>query len=54
MLRCRMAQNSPARAKARSYDAKTREVTWHVGTLGPGDDNYMELKCVLKSPGKNR
>jgi uncharacterized repeat protein (TIGR01451 family) len=37
-----------------SYDAQTGEVTWRVGTLAPGDDNYMELKCVLKSPGANR
>jgi len=29
-------------------------VAWHVGTLGPGDDTYMELKCILKSPGANR
>jgi uncharacterized repeat protein (TIGR01451 family) len=36
------------------YDAEHHEVAWHVGTLSPGDDNYMELKCVLKSPGANR
>ena len=34
-----------------SYDAKRREVAWRVGTLGPGDDSYMELKCVLKTSG---
>ena len=33
------------------FDTKTREVAWHVGTLRPGDDNYMELKCVLKTAG---
>jgi uncharacterized repeat protein (TIGR01451 family) len=37
-----------------SYDAQTGEVTWRVGTLAPGDDNYLELKCVLKTPGANR
>jgi uncharacterized repeat protein (TIGR01451 family) len=36
------------------YDTKTREVAWHVGTLRPGDDNYMELKCVLKTAGANQ
>jgi uncharacterized repeat protein (TIGR01451 family) len=36
------------------YDAANREVAWHVGTLNPGDDNYLEIKCVLKSPGTNR
>jgi hypothetical protein len=36
------------------YDAASREVAWHVGSLSPGDDNYMEIKCVLKSPGANR
>lgn len=40
-------------SEGQSYDAARRAVTWHVGTLGPGDDNYMELKCVLKSAGKN-
>jgi uncharacterized repeat protein (TIGR01451 family) len=36
------------------FDTKTREVAWHVGTLRPGDDNYMELKCVLKTAGANQ
>jgi uncharacterized repeat protein (TIGR01451 family) len=36
------------------FDTKTREVAWHVGTLRPGDDNYMELKCVLKNAGANQ
>src|SRR5262249_20313589 len=37
-----------------SYDAQNREVSWRVGTLSPGDDNYLELKCTLKTPGTNR
>jgi len=41
-------------SEGQSYDAERREVAWHVGALNPGDDNYMELKCVLKSPGTNR
>ena len=40
-------------SEGQTYDAHRREVSWRVGTLGPGDDNYMELKCVLKSAGKN-
>jgi uncharacterized repeat protein (TIGR01451 family) len=36
------------------YDSQRGQVTWQVGTLGPGDDNYMELKCVLKKPGVNQ
>ena len=41
-------------SEGQSYDAKTREVEWQVGTLGPGDDNYMELKCVAKTAGVNQ
>jgi uncharacterized repeat protein (TIGR01451 family) len=41
-------------SEGQTYDASQREVSWHVGSLAPGDDNYMELKCVLKSPGMNR
>jgi uncharacterized repeat protein (TIGR01451 family) len=36
------------------FDTQLREVAWHVGTLRPGDDNYMELKCVLKTAGTNQ
>jgi uncharacterized repeat protein (TIGR01451 family) len=36
------------------YDSDTREVSWQVGTLGPGDDNYMELKCLVNTPGVNQ
>ncbi len=41
-------------SEGQTYDAVHREVAWHVGTLAPGDDNYMEVKCVLKMPGTNR
>jgi uncharacterized repeat protein (TIGR01451 family) len=41
-------------SEGQMFDTKTREVTWRVGTLRPGDDNYMELKCVLKNPGSNQ
>lgn len=40
-------------SEGQAYDSARREVVWHVGTLNPGDDNYVELKCVLKSAGKN-
>ncbi len=40
-------------SEGQSYDAGRRELAWHVGKVGPGDDNYMEFKCVLKTPGKN-
>lgn len=40
-------------SEGQSYDAAHHEVAWRIGTLNPGDDNYMELKCVLKTSGKN-
>jgi uncharacterized repeat protein (TIGR01451 family) len=36
------------------YDAARREIAWRVGSLGPGDDYYMELKCVVSTPGMNQ
>jgi uncharacterized repeat protein (TIGR01451 family) len=41
-------------SEGQSYDAVKREVSWQVGTLGPGDDNYMELKCLVNTPGTNQ
>jgi uncharacterized repeat protein (TIGR01451 family) len=41
-------------SEGQAFDAKSREVAWHVGTLSPGDDNYMELKCVVQKPGANQ
>jgi uncharacterized repeat protein (TIGR01451 family) len=41
-------------SEGQEYDAKTRQVSWHAGTLNPGDDNYMELKCVVNAPGANQ
>jgi uncharacterized repeat protein (TIGR01451 family) len=41
-------------SEGQAYDSTHRDVTWRVGTLQPGDDNYMELKCVLKAPGVNQ
>lgn len=40
-------------SEGQTYDSKNRLVSWHVNSLNPGDDNYMELKCVLKAAGKN-
>lgn len=36
------------------YDATRREIAWRVGSLGPGDDSYMELKCTVTTPGINQ
>jgi uncharacterized repeat protein (TIGR01451 family) len=36
------------------FNADEREIAWRVGTLGPGDDNYMELKCIVQRPGANQ
>jgi uncharacterized repeat protein (TIGR01451 family) len=36
------------------YDADRAQITWRVGTLNPGDDNYMELKCVMTGSGVNQ
>jgi uncharacterized repeat protein (TIGR01451 family) len=41
-------------SEGQSFDPQRRLVTWQVGTLNPGDDNYMELKCVVKKPGANQ
>lgn len=43
-----------AASEGQTFDAQRREVCWRVGTLGPGDDHYMELKCVLKTPGMSQ
>jgi uncharacterized repeat protein (TIGR01451 family) len=41
-------------SEGQMFDTKLREIAWHVGTLRPGDDNYMEVKCVLKTAGANQ
>lgn len=41
-------------SEGQEFDPKTRVVTWRVGTLNPGDDNYMELKCVVNTAGANQ
>lgn len=41
-------------SEGQMFDTKTREISWRVGTLRPGDDNYMEVKCVLKNAGANQ
>lgn len=41
-------------SEGQSYDAKRREAAWQIGTLSPGDDNYMELRCVVNTPGVNQ
>jgi hypothetical protein len=41
-------------SEGQQFNEETGEVTWRVGTLNPGDDNYMELKCVVNAPGSNQ
>jgi uncharacterized repeat protein (TIGR01451 family) len=41
-------------SEGQSFDASRREIAWRVGSLGPGDDYYMELKCTVNTPGVNR
>jgi uncharacterized repeat protein (TIGR01451 family) len=36
------------------YDSAKREIAWRVGSLGPGDDCYMELRCSVSQPGENK
>ena len=36
------------------FNAQGREVAWQLGTLAPGDDSYMELKCIVKAAGMNQ
>lgn len=35
-------------------DAEAGEVIWRVGSLGPGDDCYMELRSVAHTAGDNQ
>ena len=35
-------------------DKAKREVAWRVGSLGPGDDCYMELRTTVNTPGENK
>lgn len=41
-------------SEGHSYDHTKREVAWRVGSLGPGDDCYMELRCTVSTPGENK
>ncbi len=41
-------------SEGQTFDAAHREVSWRVGSLGPGDDSYMELKCTVNTPGANQ
>jgi uncharacterized repeat protein (TIGR01451 family) len=35
-------------------DRTNRAIAWRVGSLGPGDDCYMELRCMVNTPGENK
>jgi uncharacterized repeat protein (TIGR01451 family) len=41
-------------SEGNAYDSTKREVAWRVGSLGPGDDCYMELRCKVSTPGENK
>jgi uncharacterized repeat protein (TIGR01451 family) len=35
-------------------DKTKNEIAWRVGSLGPGDDCYMELRSTVNTPGENK
>ncbi|MGD9632780.1 MAG: hypothetical protein AB7U97_05835 [Pirellulales bacterium] len=41
-------------SEGHAIDNAKREVAWRVGSLGPGDDCYMELRCTVNTPGENK
>lgn len=41
-------------SEGHAFDNAKREVAWRVGSLGPGDDCYMELRCRVSTPGENK
>lgn len=41
-------------SEGHAFDNAKREVAWRVGSLGPGDDCYMELRCTVNTPGENK
>lgn len=41
-------------SEGHAYDVTKREVAWRVGSLGPGDDCYMELRSTVNTPGENK
>lgn len=36
------------------FDKTNGAIAWRVGSLGPGDDCYMELRCKVSTPGENK
>jgi len=40
--------------EGQTFDAQRRVVSWRIGSLGPGDDYYTELKGVVNTPGVNQ
>jgi len=41
-------------SEGHAFDVTNREIAWRVGSLGPGDDCYMELRCMVSTPGENK
>ena len=41
-------------SEGQTFDPDRGEVLWRVGSLRPGDDCFMELKCIVRTPGENQ
>jgi uncharacterized repeat protein (TIGR01451 family) len=41
-------------SEGHTWNAEAGEVSWRVGSLGPGDDCYMELRCLVHAAGENQ
>jgi uncharacterized repeat protein (TIGR01451 family) len=41
-------------SEGQAFDPDRGEVAWRVGSLRPGDDCFMELKCTVRTPGENQ
>lgn len=41
-------------SEGQTFDKDRGRVTWRVGSLRPGDDYYMDLRCMVNNPGANR
>jgi uncharacterized repeat protein (TIGR01451 family) len=41
-------------SEGHAFDNASRKITWRVGSLGPGDDCYMELRCKVNTAGENK
>ncbi|MEN1681067.1 MAG: hypothetical protein AAGJ46_15875 [Planctomycetota bacterium] len=42
-----------ATSPQRHYDAAKRRLSWEIGTLRPGDDQYLQVRGVARTAGRN-